>query len=118
MCIVLAARVLSPDLLLVALALMGLIVVGVITIVWVDRWRKRPTTEKSGEELALFRQMVEQGTLSAEEFERIRSKLEGWTESGGPSSTAVKAAEPPSTTDGIAAEKSQPPRTAEPPGAG
>lgn len=110
-----AARVLSPDLLLVALGLVGLIVAGVFAILWVDRWRKRPVDDKS-DELATFRQMVEQGILSAEEFERIRHKAERKDELAGPASTAVKPGEPPPGRDGISSGSAPPPSAGPPAG--
>ena len=60
------------DLVLVTLALMAVIVAGVAAIFWVDRWRKRPPEQGSGDELQTFQKLYDQGLLSTEEFEQAR----------------------------------------------
>jgi hypothetical protein len=67
----------DPRLLWLTLALVAVILLGVLILVWVDRWRKRSDTERlsANQQLANFRQSYEQGQLSAEEFDRVRALL-------------------------------------------
>jgi hypothetical protein len=69
--------VMDPRLLWASLGLIGVLLVGALIIWWVDRWRKRSADaeDSSGDQLAHFRELYEQGNLSAEEFERIRGLL-------------------------------------------
>src|SRR5262249_34882370 len=69
--------VMDPRLLWATLGLIGILLVGALIIWWVDRWRKRSQEglDSSGDQLAQFRELYEQGNLSAEEFERIRGLL-------------------------------------------
>src|SRR5258708_34990119 len=57
--------------------LMGVILLGAAVIYGVDRWRKRTTPDRlsSGDQLSQFRLLYEQGTLSREEYDRIRATL-------------------------------------------
>jgi hypothetical protein len=59
-------------------ALLGLILAGVLVIVWLDRWRKDPggVTCSASDQLARFRDLHQRGELSSEEFDRIRMSLE------------------------------------------
>jgi len=65
----------DPRLLWLTLALVAVILLGVLILVWVDRWRKRSDTERlsANDQLANFRELYEQGQLSAEEFEQVRA---------------------------------------------
>ena len=74
----LARQPLNLDLVWAALGLVAAVLAGVIAIAWVQRWRKRsdeladPKTE-----LENYRALFQSGLLSAEEWERIRTRLEG-----------------------------------------
>jgi hypothetical protein len=61
----------------VTVGLVGAVLVGILLIWLVDRWRKRsvdsPTS--SDDQLAHFRELFDRGEISAEEFERIRGLL-------------------------------------------
>jgi hypothetical protein len=67
----------DPRLLWLTLALAAAILIGVLLIAWIDRWRKRSGCERlsANEQLANFRELYEQGELNHEEFERIRATL-------------------------------------------
>ena len=67
----------DPRLLWLSLALAAAILIGVLCIAWIDRWRKRSGCERlsANDQLANFRELYEQGELSHEEFERIRATL-------------------------------------------
>jgi hypothetical protein len=68
----------DPRLLWASLALVGALLLGALIISIVDRWRKRAAQQRitSGDQLTHFRTLYEQGELSSEEFERIRSRLQ------------------------------------------
>ncbi len=53
----------------------GVVLVGVVVIVLVDRWRKRPTAPDNP--LSHFQALYDRGELSREEFERVRGLLLG-----------------------------------------
>jgi hypothetical protein len=74
----LGARELNFELIWAAVGLVGAVLVGVMVIVWVDRWRKRSGTDAGApsDELSHYRMLFEQGLLTAEEYERIRRRLE------------------------------------------
>ena len=59
------------------LILTALIVVGIVVVVWMDRWRKRPVEIRlsPAEQLAHFQQLLDRGELSQQEFDRIKAKL-------------------------------------------
>jgi hypothetical protein len=76
----LAARVPPADwreALWAALALAGAVLVGIIVIWLVDRWRKGPSGAKQspGDQLAHFRDLHSRGEISDAELERIRGLL-------------------------------------------
>lgn len=73
------ARFPTNELLLTTLALAGALLLAALAIKLADRWRKRPADEvlTPAEQLAQFRALQDQGEISAEEFERIRARLEG-----------------------------------------
>ena len=60
-----------------SLGLVALLLVGAYIIWLTDRWRKRAQQPhvSSGDQLAHFRRLYEQGEISAEEFARIRGLL-------------------------------------------
>jgi hypothetical protein len=64
-------------LLAVTLVLVGVILVGALTIYLLDRWRKRtpPPSVTASEQLAAFRELYERGEISQREFERIKTRL-------------------------------------------
>jgi len=73
-----ARQPLNLDLVWAALGLVAAVLVGVIVIAWVQRWRKRSADPSDPEaELDNYRDLCERGLLSSEELERIRARLEG-----------------------------------------
>ena len=74
----LARQPLNLDLVWAALGLVAAVLVGVIVIVWVQRWQKRSAEPGDPEaEMDNYRALCERGLLSSEELERIRARLEG-----------------------------------------
>lgn len=74
----LARQPVNLDLVWAALGMVAAILVGITVILWVQRWRKRAADPADPEtELANYRALFEGGLLSAEEWERIRARLEG-----------------------------------------
>lgn len=59
------------------LALVGTLLAGAMLFALLERWRKRSATEglSAGDQLTHFRKLYDQGTISKEEFERIRTQL-------------------------------------------
>jgi uncharacterized membrane protein len=51
--------------------------VGIVVIVWVDRWRKRPAqiSLTPAEQMARFQELYDRGELSQQEFDRIKARL-------------------------------------------
>jgi hypothetical protein len=72
----LPARGMNLELIWATVGLVAAILLGVILIVWVDRWRKRSRAEGPADELDQYRGLLDQGLLSPEEYERIRTRLE------------------------------------------
>ncbi len=71
------------DLIGASLALVGAILVGVVVIVWAQRWWRKPADLlRPDEELDQYEGLAERGVLSAEEFARIRSTLEPFDSPG------------------------------------
>jgi hypothetical protein len=67
-------------LLVVSLAMVAALLLGALSIMAADRWRRRPRSSEAptaNDQLAHFRSLYDQGLLSREEFERIRTKLGG-----------------------------------------
>jgi uncharacterized membrane protein len=62
-----------------SLILVAALLVGAAIIALVERWRKRSGSEglTSGDQLSHFRNLYEEGSISKEEFERIRARLAG-----------------------------------------
>ncbi len=58
--------------------LIAALLVGALVILFVDRWRKRPSEQRftSGDQLAHFRELYEEGEISREEYDRIRGRLQ------------------------------------------
>jgi hypothetical protein len=75
----LAPRRLNLDLVWATLAFVGALAILIVTLAWVERWRKRSMSDRGGpaDELSQYRALFEQGLLSSEEYERIRRRLEG-----------------------------------------
>jgi hypothetical protein len=63
--------------LVVAAAFVAVLVLGVIVISLLGRWRKQaaPAVFDPNEQLAQFQKLYDQGELSQEEFDRIRERL-------------------------------------------
>jgi hypothetical protein len=73
-----ARQPMNLDLVWAALGLVAAILVGVIAIAWVQRWRKGSSELLDPQdELESYRVLFKQGLLSAEEWEQIRKRLEG-----------------------------------------
>jgi len=74
----LPARGMNLELVWATAALVGAVLIGVVVIVWVDRWRKRSLADMQApaDELGHYRALFDQGFLSAEEYDRIRRRLE------------------------------------------
>lgn len=58
-------------------ALVGIILLGALLLVLLNRWRKRIPEDRlsANAQLAQFRQLYEQGGMSQEEFEKVRAHL-------------------------------------------
>jgi hypothetical protein len=69
----------KPQLLMAGLYLGGTLLAGAVVIALVKRWRKRtdPVSLTPSAQLAQFRSLYEEGAISQEEFERLRSLLGG-----------------------------------------
>jgi len=68
------------QILIPGLVLAGVILVGALIVMLVDRWRKsvaKQDTLSASDQLASYRILYEQGELSEEEFEQIRATLGG-----------------------------------------
>lgn len=55
--------------------MLGVVFVGVVILLVVDRWRKRP--DMPDDQLSHFQSLYSRGELSREEFERVRGLLMG-----------------------------------------
>jgi hypothetical protein len=69
----------DPTLLVTGLLLAGVLLLGAVVIAWAGRWHRRsgPQATDPNEQLAQFRSLYQQGALSREEFERLRTLLGG-----------------------------------------
>lgn len=69
----------DPTLLVTGLLLAGALLLGAVVIAWASRWHRRsgPQACDPNAQLAQFRSLYQQGTLSREEFERLRALLGG-----------------------------------------
>jgi hypothetical protein len=122
------AKLAPGELLWAALPLIGILLAGALVLYVVDRWRKRNRAARENasapsDQLSHFRSLYEQGEMSREEFESIRTLLTGRLrqELNVPAAPAVSppAAEPPPTETNITAvspgPQSPPPPEAPPP---
>jgi hypothetical protein len=66
-------------LLITSLYLVGVLLLGAIVIAALSRWRRKYGTERltANDQLTHFRSLYEEGTISAEEFARLRALLTG-----------------------------------------
>lgn len=62
-----------------ALALVGTLLFGAIVILLVDRWRKRAAGPSitATDQLSHFRELLDKGTISRDEFDQIKTRLAG-----------------------------------------
>ena len=62
-----------------SLALAGTLLLGAMILLVVERYRKRAANRdvSAGDQLTHFRELYNQGSISKEEFEKIRSQLAG-----------------------------------------
>jgi hypothetical protein len=97
------------DLIWYTVALVGAVLVGVVVIVWVDRWRKRSNLQAPADELGQYRGLFDQGLLSPEEYDRIRRRLEQRTEAKPPDASAPPNATPADSASASAAPAQAPP---------
>src|SRR5262245_48221776 len=69
----------NPRFLWPTLALVGSLLLGAVIIALADRWRKRPANEglTAGDQLSHFRKLYDQGLITREEFEAVRTQLAG-----------------------------------------
>ncbi len=85
------------ELISLSILLTALIILGIWGIVRIRRWSQndRQTTLSTDEELAAFRNLLEQGSLTQEEFDRVQSRLKepGRTEAS--SAPSPNSAPPP-----------------------
>jgi len=61
------------------LGLVGALLLGALIISLVEKWRKRANIEglSAGDQLTHFRELRDRGTITQEEYERIRDQLAG-----------------------------------------
>jgi uncharacterized membrane protein len=52
--------------------------IGIVVIVWMDRWRRRPVeiSLTPAEQMARFQELYDRGELSQQEFDRIKARLD------------------------------------------
>ena len=93
-----------PEIIWGSAGLAGALLIGAIVVYFVDRWRKRATTEdtrQAGEELTGFRAMYERGEITEEEYNRLRVKVADRVKkapAAGPAAPAGGTAPPGPTT--------------------
>jgi len=125
--ILLAATDYRPQLLINGLYLAGALLLGALVIDQVRRWWQRSHSESltPGDQLAEYRALRDQGTISQEEYERLRGLLGGQIRravvgergpAGGDSVTPAPAAPKPESGGGDSAPPDQPPATGIQPG--
>ena len=96
----LARQPLNFDLVWATLGLVAAILAGITILLWVKRWRNRVADQTDPEtELANYRDLFENGLLSAEEWERIRARLEGKKLHGTPQEPPANGAPKPGPTN-------------------
>src|SRR5262249_35813579 len=113
----------DPSFLIYSLVLVGILLLGALIIATVQRWRQLNSrgSLSPSDQLAQFRSLYEEGALSEEEFQRLRTLLGGRirqeVEAGGDKAPAVAAggtASPPPS----APLPQNPPRSPDPPETG
>jgi len=96
------------------LGLVGALLVGAVIVSILDRWRKRTGVEgmSAGDQLAHFRDLRDRGTITQEEYERIRTRLasELRKEMNVPPPPAPTATAPP-TQDVMTLRETPPPES-------
>jgi hypothetical protein len=68
----------TVQLLWTSLCLVAALLVAAVVIAWVNRWRRQRDAQEDlspNAQLAQFRSLYEKGTISKEEFERLRALL-------------------------------------------
>lgn len=104
----------APRVLVYGLYLAGALLLGAVVIAWVNRWRQRAGSERLTPEaqLAQFRSLYEEGAISAEELEQLRSTVLGMaSRKKGDRSPAVP-------TDGVRPANGTPLQAGQEPGQG
>jgi hypothetical protein len=111
-CLPLAAAVeFDPWTIVWAGLMVVVIALGVVVIAWTNRWRKQPEANNlsPSDQLTQYRALYEAGTLSKEEFDRVRALLAAHMRSElqvpptapgaspSPPDPSSKPAEPPTT---------------------
>jgi uncharacterized membrane protein len=67
---------LPPDLILAYLALAVTLLLGLVLLVAVDRWRKRVSqAPPTGDQLDYLQELYDKGEISQEELDRLRTRL-------------------------------------------
>ena len=108
----------DPSLLLNSLYLVAILLAGALLIALVNSWRRKGERRLgASDQLAQYRTLYEEGEISQEEFDRLRSLLGGQirrqVKESAPSSKNTGSSGPPETT-----APQPPPRAAEPPETG
>lgn len=68
---------LNSELVQAMLGLTAVIFLGVLVLLWFNRWRRRAAAPPTpDDELKHYRSLYEQGLMSHEEFERLRAHLD------------------------------------------
>ncbi len=107
----------DPRLLWLTLVLVAIILLGVVVIVCLDRWRKNADAEplNATDQLAYYQELYDQGEISQKEFERIRDRLLSQQLQQGveapatpPPEIAGKQPEPPGRSDGQPEKEADP----------
>ncbi len=89
-----AARV---ELVATALALVGLIGLGIAAFVWARNWWRRLAEDTTAEDpIETYRHMLDEGLIDQREFDRIEAQLAGRPELP---VTGIRSGTPPRSTD-------------------
>ncbi len=66
----------SFDLLFATIGLVAMIFVGVVAIIWADRWRKHAMRPPSNsDDVTTYRVLRDEGLLKPDEYRQIRERL-------------------------------------------
>jgi len=77
------------------LLLVAVLLIGAIVVAWLQRWQRRTMSDSSPEEaFGSFRQALERGELTEEEYRRILNRM-----SGGKLRSPARPAPPPASPD-------------------